>query len=617
MCGFIVAIGPQSAGIDNADFRAALALLSRRGPDQNGYFRRPDILVGATRLMTFRETSDGDQPLILEEEQALICFNGFLANSSELRSLLQSQGLIFEGVSEAELILRGFLALGSDIVDYMRGMWAFIIVRFDVGDFFVCRDRLGIKPLYKYTAPNGLIVYSSEIKAINRLIDNSKPRVNVISMGRYLARGWADDNVSTFYDDISHFPAGSYYWKRRESATQKNYWSLRIGTGNRQESSFEEFKSRLFEVGSLNVDTDFAIGVPLSGGVDSSGLLGLAAHWGASEKVTAYTLRVPGSKSEVTTARETAAFLGINHQVVDFDETTDLAAACSQAVFANDGPLNGVNSVYQFMLRKRMNDDGQRIVLSGDGADEVFGGYRKFIFSFLAQYPLQKRTNFLRENLNLSDAEVEEMCRQVADFELQHRSNRFHQKNEVGLGVISPDISNMLFGSMNREGFCQPSTQPRMDPSLRNNPFFHDLASHILLRYLPYILRMEDHLSSYWSMESRVPYLDHKLIEAAWKLDSSYFVRNDQQKFLLRESLRGIVPEAVLSNPNKVRKPGSNSQVVYNILGDQLEEMLINYRGDLLSSASLNQFRRDRNEGALGRSYLWMRVFFYLTWMGL
>lgn len=616
MCGFIVCIGAQSTSIDDTNFRAALGLLSRRGPDQTGYFRRPNVLVGTTRLMTVRDTSDGDQPFVLEEEQALICFNGFLANYSELRGVLEAKGLIFKGVSEAELILRGFLALGADILELMRGMWAFVIVRFDVGEFFVCRDRLGIKPLYQHSAQTGYVVYSSEIKAINRLLKNMKPRVNAISVGRYLARGWSDDTHFTFYDDIYHFPAGSYYWKKGERATQKNYWRLRVGSGVCRESSLEEFKGRLFEVGRLNLDSDFALGVPLSGGVDSSGLLGLAKYWGATEKVTAYTLDVPGSESEVPVARETAEFLGISHDVVEFNETTDLEVACSQAVFANDGPLNGINSVYQFLLRKRMNEDGKRIVLTGDGADEIFGGYKKFMLSFLAQYPQNERANFFRKNLNLGVPEVRELSRQVAHFTMLHRSNRFHQRHEVGLGVISEDISNILFDSMNHEGFCQPATQPRMDPLIRNNPFFHDLASHIFVRYLPYILRMEDHLSSYWSLESRVPYLDHELIGAAWKLDSSYFIRNNQQKFLLRESLRGILPQSVLENATKVRKPGSNSHAVYKILGDQLEEMLFNYRGDMLSSAALNLFRQDRNRGALERSYLWMRVFFYLTWIG-
>jgi asparagine synthase (glutamine-hydrolysing) len=575
MCGFVfVARGTAGGPRNDPPLDAMLAAITHRGPDDSGTWGDERFLLGFRRLSILDLSAHGHQPMLSPDGRHVICFNGEIYNYVELRRELEALGRRFVSTGDTEVLLQGYAQWGDAVVDRLNGMWAFVIVDRQTGRAFGSRDRLGIKPLYLHDTGRELIA-ASEIKAIVASTRYTV-RPDLDAAADYLVSGQLDHRERTMFDGIVPLAAGHAFEIDAAGRFRSwPYWRPQARTSAAAPADPVEAFASLFEDAiRLHMRSDVPVAVHLSGGLDSTSIACAAARvraeTGAQDPLYAFSYN-DKEFDETRFIDDTLAQTGARKIALQTDALriwSDLPAV----IAAQDEPVHSLTPVVGYQLMKLTADHGIRVVLNGQGADEVLGGYPSYfrdrwMSELLDHGPLRA----WREVARYAEAKGQP-ARQLFQGLLRHALQsslrrsaayrrashaRFQQRNRA-LTWITPDLASRASG--------QPH---HASPRLAD-----ELVRSMQLDPLPVYLRVEDRNAMAHSVEGRVPFLDHRLVEMSLALDDSWKMAGDLNKYILRAAMEGRIPPSVLERREKFGFPTSAARWLRDVLHAPAREVL-------------------------------------------
>jgi asparagine synthase (glutamine-hydrolysing) len=525
--------------------RKAASTLQHRGPDQQGVFQSDTVALAATRLKII-DLDGGDQPILSDDGGTVIVFNGEIYNHHELRHELEGLGHQFRSRCDTEVVLRAFLEWDLECFSRLRGMFAIAIWSESRKRLVLGRDRLGIKPLY--IAHRGRdIFFGSELKAI--FIHPEIPRqLNQKGLDCYLSMNYVPCPW-TLVEGIEKLPPG--HWVEWENGTTQSgcYWQLPFGTQEQSlKSATEKLDFLLRESIREHLVSDVPLGVWLSGGVDSSAIL----HYAAAEtsaRLKTFSISFHGRRFDETTyIKKIVEQYQTEHEQVDLNPNLNLLDAITEFAYCSDEPSADAGALPVWFLSK-LSKTRTTVALSGEGADELFGGYLTHRASLLAERARKLPPGALRfaldqlRRLPVSDEKI--------GFE--YKVKRFLE------GCLMPSASahvywNGAFSMEQKQDLLLHPLPPALDWVLAE---LHErlqgsdrLASYLWFDqkyYLPDdILYKVDRTSMAHAVEVRPPFLDHRIAEFAASLPPSLKIRGSRQKVVLKELMKGKLPSSTL-----------------------------------------------------------------------
>ncbi len=536
------------------DRKAILArmcgIIRHRGPDDQGVMVKTGVALGMRRLSIIDLVS-GNQPMSGENGSVTIVFNGEIYNFQELKPNLESRGHTFHTHSDTEAIVHAYEEFGPECLKDLRGMFAFAIWDDKARTLFIARDRAGKKPLYYTTTPNGTFVFGSELKALLEHSDVER-EINAEALDAYFTLGYVPDPLSIFRN-IQKLPPGHYLTFINGQVTVKQYWDFEFKSGeSRNEDDYlDELRALLDESVRLRLISDVPLGAFLSGGIDSSTVVGLMAR-NMGQPVKTFSIGFhEDSYNELKYARLTAERFGTDHH--EFFVTPDICEVVDELVWHFDEPFADSSAIPTYMVSKLARDH-VTVVLSGDGGDELFAGYTRYAVE-------RKRGGFERLPKPLREGVMRPLSQR-----LPHATWGRNYLHNVSLDPISRYLDSVsVFTSLNRSSLYTSDFSRQLGPGGYAGGLFNELVDKVKTNnpldrllyldsktYLPGdILTKVDRMSMAVSLEARAPLLDHKLIEFVTRIPSSLKLAGLETKHLLKRAVKDLVPAEILHRPKQ------------------------------------------------------------------
>ena len=558
MCG-LVGIFHQSgpAPIDRKLLSEMNDSLIHRGPDGGGVFTEPGIGLGHRRLSII-DLSSGDQPMSNQDGSITIVFNGEIYNFPDLRSELQSLGYAFRTHSDTEVIIHGWDAWGPTCLQRLRGMFAIALWHRDSETLYLCRDRLGKKPLYYSTLPDGQIIFGSELKALMKH-PNAPRKLDPSAIDDYFAYGYIPD-PKTIYQDIYKLPpAHILTLSRRHGQKLEPYWDIIFSEQPplNEDDACIELIERLEKATSIRLISDVPLGAFLSGGVDSSAIVALMAKR-SETPVNTFSISFMGTDvDESIYAKEMAERYNTSHTSKNLEP--DEFSILDKIARIYDEPFGDSSAMptYRVCMEARRN---VTVSLSGDGGDELFAGYRrylwhqreadirslisptisKYLFGTLgAIYPkLDWAPQFLRAKSTFQELGLDE---ESAFFRSVSASN-----NTLREKLLSEDLKRTLDGYD-----ASDVLRKHMQAANTDSPLLRAQYADLKTWLAGGILTKVDRASMAASLEVRAPLLDHELAEWALNLAPSLKLQGKTGKYILKRALEPYVSKEILYRPKQ------------------------------------------------------------------
>ena len=545
MCG-IAGFTRRSKGASKGVAERITEAISHRGPDQQGVFEGSEATLCAVRLKII-DLEGGDQPILSDNRDTAIVFNGEIYNHLEVRAELESLGHRFHSNCDTETVLRAFLEWDTACFSRMRGMFAVALWTESEKRLVLVRDRMGIKPLYYYR--NGEELYfGSELKAI--LEHPEVPRqLDLDALDTYLSLNYVA-GTQTLIRGIRKVAPGHLLEWRHGKLHSEAWWKIPEGTKRRISlgAAKEELDWLLHDAVREHLIADVPLGVWASGGLDSSAIL----HYAAAHtpgKLKTFSVSFQGrSFDESPYFREMARNYGTDHHEFDLNPEVELQSAIEDFAYYSDEPSADAGALPVWFL-SRMSRRHVTVALSGEGADELFGGYLTY-----------QADRLLRPFRRLAPAGLRRLMRGALDRYMPVSDDKisleYKLKRWLEGSLLDPDEAHFFWnGTFSPEQLAQirPGTNGsglgRLVDELGMAP------RGVLDRYLRVdqnyylpddILYKTDRMSMAHSLEVRPPFLDHRIVEFAASLPEGLKIRGGTQKFVLRELMRGKLPETVL-----------------------------------------------------------------------
>ncbi|MDI9616232.1 MAG: asparagine synthase (glutamine-hydrolyzing) [Methanothrix sp.] len=518
--------------------------IKHRGPDDAGTYIDELVSLGHCRLSIIDLSSAGHQPMPNEDESMWIVYNGEIYNFVELRSILVSAGHKFRSKTDTEVVLHSYEEWGPYCVEKFNGMWAFAIYNKAKKELFLSRDRFGVKPLYYHISDKGLI-FCSEIKGILEHDFKVHPEDSVIY--DYLAFGLMDHRRETFFSGIHRLMPGEnmIYDLQRKDMKLISWYNLKDRLNKIPRTDFYDEETVKAKVRSLLEDSvryrliaDVPVGSCLSGGIDSSAIVYIMKKSKINQLINTFSMVFPNHRmDESHYIREVVKDTKVNAFTVT-PTTEDLIADLQDLIRTQEEPFRSLSIYGQYRVMKLANETGMKVLLDGQGADELFAGYRiymkYYIFDSLIHMQLREAAKALQ---SAEETPLELMLFFSATIALKlGLTSVFHYLWNKRLKYLKPFYKGSSVNIIKERGF-----------SLN-----HALWSDLIKYSLPQLLRYEDKNSMRWSIESRVPFLDYRLVEFVSGLPANLKIRNGITKYILRRALKGLVSEMILSRKDKI-----------------------------------------------------------------
>ncbi|MDR3668697.1 MAG: asparagine synthase (glutamine-hydrolyzing) [Ignavibacteriaceae bacterium] len=577
MCGITGILNLSEPIPISVDILALMAgHLNHRGPNESGVYIDDWTGIAQTRLSII-DLAGGTQPIHNEDKTLWIVFNGEIYNYIELKNTLLALGHRFYTNTDTEIILHLYEDKQENCLHLLNGQFAFAIWDSVKQKLFIARDRVGKKPLY-YTICDNQFIFGSEIKSIfaynkvNREIDKK----GIDQVFTY----WTTLPGKTFFKNINELPAGSYISISGDHVTVKQYWDFDFALPDEQvnynaNEITAHSKELLMDSIGIRLRADVPVGCYLSGGLDSSGIATLVKN-NFNNKLNTFGIRFSDEEfDEGQYQKEMVSKLNVEHKEITA-ENKDIGELLPEVIWHTEIPLLRLSPVPLYMLSKLVNQSGFRVVLTGEGADEVFGGYNIFretlIRSFWSKYPDSKIRPRLLE--------------QLYPYIFKDKRNKSTLSSFFKVGIDQPD--NPFFSHLirwNNTARLKKFFSDDVTDSLQHNDTFMDLNKLIPERfskwdalskaqYLEMKIFMSDYLLSSQgdrvamahSLEIRMPYLDYRLIEFMGKVPSYLKIMGLTEKFILKKLYKDILPNSIVNRPkHPYRAPIKNSLLNKNL----------------------------------------------------
>lgn len=585
MCGIAIAVNDHGR-IDRELVERMCDQIVHRGPDSHGYYSRPGVTIGMRRLSII-DLHTGDQPIFNEDRSLAIVFNGEIYNYRSLRARLLEQGHRFTTASDTETVLHLFEEHGPDSLNELNGMFGLAIANCVTGSVFLARDRLGIKPVY-YTETASGFYAASEIKCLLQIPDVDRT-IDESALDQYLSLLYVPSPRSIFRS-IKKLPPGCYLTKEPgKPPIIKTYWKLRPHPVSERPAAelVEQFRNLFDAAVKRHLESDVPLGVFLSGGIDSGALVASMARSGAN--IQTISLGFPDEYSDFDErryAKLVADRYGTTHEeiVVNPDIRNDIV----QLARIFDEPMGDSGAIPNLLVcqaaRKKV-----KVALSGLGGDELSGGYQRYLGNVIAEH-YQKIPSFIRESLIRKIVEsipeprhgsqnIDRAKRFVRDSALPW-TDRYYaycaaMDRSTRASLYSPEFSARLN--------LDSSLQMMRDYAAgfaSSDPVSQMLGIDMNMYMVDDLLVVADRTSMAASLEVRVPYLDHTLVEFMATVPSSLKLKGTTKKWFLRNAFRADLPAEIFA-----RKKSGFSLPIARWLREDLKSMT----EDVLSESRIKQ----------------------------
>jgi asparagine synthase (glutamine-hydrolysing) len=621
MCGIAGISGTDLS--DNAETRDLIArmlgAIEHRGPDDEGHYIEAGVAMGMRRLAII-DLATGRQPISNEDGSIWVIFNGEIYNYRELRELLLARGHKLRTRTDTETIAHLYEDEGERCVERLRGMFAFAIWDRRERLLFLARDRVGKKPLH-YAMAGGTMVFGSEIKSILQH-PGVKREIDLRAISDFLAFGYVPDPVTAFAG-VHKLPPGHTLTFKDGLICTRRYWDFDYSKGPaarepeaREEDYVERLRELIAESVRLRLESDVPLGAFLSGGIDSSLVVAMMAR---EMKVKTFSIGFPDAGfDELRYARIAARHFGADHH--EFVVTPDICRLVEEIVWHHDEPFADVSSVPTYVVSK-MAREHVTVALSGDGGDEVFGGYERYVVDWrrrrYERAPAFLRHAMLRASRALPQGAYGKRFLRSISLEPAARyvDSVSYFDRDSQLALFSEDARLAIAGydpaGRFERTFAAPIGSSRLDRQL-----YLDSKT-----YLPGdILVKVDRMSMANSLETRAPLLDHRLIEFAQTIPASLKLRGTETKYILKRAAEGLIPAEIINRPKQgfdvpIRRWFNHE--LREMLDDTLNDRRARERGDINHRtvlAILDEHRRgmrdhSRRLWSLLALELWRRAF--------
>jgi asparagine synthase (glutamine-hydrolysing) len=544
LCG-IVGFTTKDWHPDQGRIRDATNTLIHRGPDQQGVFRSRTCSLGATRLKIV-DLASGDQPIFSEDRDSVIVFNGEIYNHLEVRRELESLGRRFQTHCDTETVLQAFLEWDTDCFERLRGMFAVALWSNSKQRLVLARDRIGIKPLYICSRGDDLL-FASELKGI-LVHPEIERRLSLEGLDCYLSMNYVPCPW-TLVDGIEKLPPGHWLEWRDGRINKHAYW--RIPDIAPVSKSLEDAKTELDDLlGNAvreHLMSDVPLGVWLSGGVDSSTVLHYAAQ-ASSSRLRTFSISFNGhSFDESPYIRQVVEHYGTDHEQLNLSPDDDLEGAIEELAYFSDEPSADSGALPVWFLSKLCKKHCT-VAFSGEGADEIFGGYLTYRANRIAA-PLRKLP---RAAIDLSLHALRLLPVSNEKISLEYKLKRLLQGS-----LMPPERAHVFWNGTFSD--AEKATLLRIPPPVALTDVLARLRVSLpgdgvapflefdQQYYLPDdILVKSDRVSMAHAVEVRPPFLDHRIIEFAAGLPLDLKIRGARQKYLLKQVMRSKLPAAII-----------------------------------------------------------------------
>ena len=561
MCGFVGIINKNGNVPDYRILKQMASKIHHRGPDDEGHFIDGNIGFYHKRLSII-DLKTGRQPM--SKNGVTIVFNGEIYNFIELRDKLKKEGHQFDTTSDTEVILSSYLQYGLDFINELNGMFAFLVYDRAKNRILAARDRFGIKPLYYYIGKEG-IIFGSEIKAFLAHPD-IKPEPDYDSIQDYITFQFVL-NGNTFFKQIHELLPGQYQLIDIKSLKTQSvkYWEpdFTVDTHHTEEYFIAKLRELLKDTVRIQMRSDVPLGTHLSGGIDSSLITMLAARdYPAQLKTFTGAFNNGAQFNETDYAREVARICRAEIFEV-YPTEKEFVEFLPKLIYHMDEPCAGPGLFPQYMVAK-LAADKVKVVLGGQGGDEIFGGYARFVIAYLEQaikgsifetteegeHIVSLKT--ILPNLPTLKRYVPMLRRfwKVGLFEAMDR-RYFHliDRGNGDLDTFSKDFRN----SFDREKIF--SRFHKMFNHPQTLSYYNKMVHFEMVASLPALLHVEDRVSMAASLESRVPLLDHRVVELITRMPPAMKFKGAEMKYILKRSFSDVLPEKIINRQDKMGFP--------------------------------------------------------------
>ena len=541
MCGFAGYIGYEIPSVDT--LKKTAQTLRHRGPDGEGIythqFAKQNLVLVHRRLAIIDLESRSNQPFRIGNK--ILVYNGEIYNYLEIRQKLKNLGYSFVTDGDTEVLAMALRHWGMEALNKLEGMWSFAWYDDFTGELTLCRDRFGEKPLYLWRVENG-IYFGSEIKALTSLA-GKKPEINKNHIIRYLVNGYRSlyKTKETFYIGVEELPISSYL-RVSENSNEKPYvyWNSKVELEKNitYNQAIKKTRHALIEAVSLRMRSDVPLAFCMSGGVDSNSLISIAKRELGCD-VHGFTISDVDSKyEEKDIVNESVKELGIEHTFIQPKHEGFLENIC-RLVALHDAPVSTISYYVHWKLMESVASQGYKVSISGTGADELFTGY------------------YDHHNLYLNEVFKDKLLYKKSvdawqKYQLPIVRNPFLQDPE--LYIKDPSFRKHIY--LNNDIFKNYIKFKWDEDFIENDygygPLRNRMLNELFVEGTRVILNEDDLNAMSFSIENRSPFLDKKLFQIAYSIPVKYLIRNGFAKSILRDSMRGIVPDKILNTREKV-----------------------------------------------------------------
>jgi asparagine synthase (glutamine-hydrolysing) len=562
MCGICGVLDLKGRRLPERNLRAMSSILRHRGPDDEGEFSSGPLAM-AFRRLSIVDVAGGHQPMANEDGTIWIVFNGEIYNDPDLRPQLEERGHCYASRSDTETILHLYEEYGENCVHHLRGMFAFAIWDARAGKLFCARDRLGIKPFY-YALLDDRFAFASEIKSLLEL-PGFRPRLNRRTLPEFFALGYLSSE-ETMFESVFKLPPGHHLLldlsHKNPGPRITQYWDLTASSSGSQLAEADyvaQFSGLFTEAVRSHLRSDVPLGVFLSGGLDSSSIAAVVASL-REEPIQTFSVGYDEDQySELASARQVAAHIGTEHHEITLGPE-EFMESLPQMIWHEDEPIVWASSVALGHVA-RIAGEKVKVVLTGEGADEVLAGYLKYRATL---WNLRLGTAYWK----IVPQSVQQVVRRVLTSKLLPDWAGRKLRHSF---LYYPEAFEQIYFDNFYSVFSHEQQAQMLSPEVREelqttSPYAHsmqfvssarsgDLLDQLLYldikTYLVELLMKQDQMSMAASVESRVPFLDHKLVEFTAGVPARQKIRGFSGKWLLRQAMKDRLPETILRRNKK------------------------------------------------------------------
>jgi asparagine synthase (glutamine-hydrolysing) len=591
MCGVAGILYQDGRIPEERMLRQMAAALRHRGPDGEGVYRCRNLGLVHTRLSILDLSENGRQPMFLPGGDLGVVFNGEIYNFVELRRELEALGARFVSTSDTEVILWAYRTWGVACFARFNGMWALALWDARRQELILSRDRFGVKPLY-YAACNGALLFASEAKGLTASGEFSL-RPDEVWLHQFVTVGHVDSGSETFFDGVKMFPRASYAVVRGLEVRPVRYWELDLG---RCRQSYDyadpvgQFRALFCDAVKVRLRSDVPVGSCLSGGLDSSAIVGVASRQlpaGTRMHTFSSIYREPEyAEGQFIKAVVEQSGAQPHYLYPGPEDAMDLALLGTHTM---ERPCPGPTLISQLHVMREAHRH-VKVVLDGQGSDEYLAGYHPFLVPYLASLwermrrrpSLGTRWKFWQSLFNVAGVGCTNPFAWETLATLRQRdpgSRTLRWLSKLVPGRPAPPYTGTPMPPLIHPAFAQRMQGRELPPLVVEQPFEDELDNLLYAQFfyhsIPMLLMIEDANSMAFSIEARLPFMDYRLVEFVFGLDLEWKVRGWRTKYVQRQALGDFLPRSVRRRRDKKGYPTPYAVWLRGPLREQVHAVLL------------------------------------------